>query len=86
MKQLQQENREKTLEQIDLVLDKLNQSTEQITFSKGSNLISSQGASSKAQNVGVKQSLEKMRSFAKPQTSVKNLVDMVHNIIDEFNN
>jgi hypothetical protein len=82
-KQLRKDHREKTLEQLDMVLEKLNESTERITLRQQDSQVSS-GGTNMEQNTSVKKSMENMRQFAKPQ-SVRGLVSMVHNIIEEFN-
>lgn len=79
--QQDEEHRQKTLDQLNNVLEKLNESTRKITVRSDSQ---HQGSTNLEQNMSVKKNMESMRHFAKPQ-SVRGLVSMVHNIIHEFN-
>lgn len=76
--QSQKIQQQRTLQQIDLVLEKLNESSEKIIERN------EQGHRGTEANSSVKKTMENMRNFAKPQ-SVRGLVNMVHNIIEEFN-
>lgn len=75
---MRQETRDRTLTQIDLVLHQLNARTASLTDTSPA-----QGADPAA--VGhLRQNMENMRTFAKPKSGVKKLMNMVHNIVEEF--
>lgn len=70
VKEARKETQQATLRQIEDVLDSLNTSTNAIT-TKGS----SYGAN-------VKETLAKMKTFAKPSSQIDSLVTMINEVID----
>jgi hypothetical protein len=80
----QQHKRERTFQQIDFVLDKMNETTQKISHSNSQGGEPNSGVSVTQQNVNVRKSVENMRYFMKPH-SIRELQGMMQNIIEEFN-
>lgn len=74
MKEQRQQNRENTLLQIGDVLDSLNSSTKRIA--------KVEKASASSQNV--KDTIQNMKTFAKPYHGVKSLMNLVDEVEEEF--
>jgi hypothetical protein len=86
----QQHKRERTFQQIDFVLDRMNETTQKISHasnnSHGGEAVGgpNTAVSITQQNVNVRKSVENMRYFMKPH-SIRELQGMMQNIIEEFN-
>lgn len=87
--------RDRTLQQIDLVLQNLNDNAAKLIsyneneeFNNGSpsnNSISEESMGAHNSSLHMKKSVHRMQQFAKVNPGVKNLMDMVHTIVKEFN-
>lgn len=80
LKQVRAEQREYTLTQIDQVLDSLNRNTGE--FTSGRPPDPHGHAAGAAQT---KESMAGMRHFARPYQGLRSLLDMVDEVVDEFN-
>ncbi len=92
LRQQRQHTRDRTLEQIDVVLTQLNEHTNRATMSPiGASSLRQQqqqqgSVASHAVSVGqARQHMEHMRSFSKPNAGAKKLMNMVDSIVEEFN-
>jgi hypothetical protein len=87
LKKIREENREKTLTQIEHVLAALNESTQRITDTAAQQReMQKKDEEIHGSTVAtVKQSMDRMRYFAKPQPGIKNLKDIMRDVADEFN-
>lgn len=105
LKKVREEARQRTMQQIDFVLQSLNESTQRLTtferpdvdalhaLSSASNGNGSSGGNGGGNNnqrddlqgiAAVKQTMERMRNFARPQSGVKQIVHLAKDILDEF--
>lgn len=89
LKKVREEARDRTMAQIDFVLQSLNESTQRLTTMDHQDAAAAAdgggGPKDDAQGIAsVKQSMEKMRYFARPQPGVQQVLHMARDILDEF--
>lgn len=92
LKKVREEARDRTMAQIDFVLQSLNESTQRLTTMDHQDAAAAAdahtgpgGPKDDAQGIAsVKQSMEKMRYFARPQPGVQQVLHMAKDILDEF--